>query len=158
MTSTAQFSDCRAYRYSLTRIWGAPAGRFANFIALNPSTADETANDPTVRRMIDFARRWGMDGLHVTNIFALRSTDPALLKRHGAPVGPENDLHIIERARESEIVIAAWGKHGRVNGRGPAVLQLLRANRIKLHCLKVTGDGSPSHPLYVAADTKPRDY
>lgn len=153
-TSTAVFSPCRQYRYRLTRRWG-DGNRFACFIALNPSTADEHQNDPTVRRMIGYAMSWGMDGLHVANIFALRSTDPRALKTCRSPIGMDNDGHILAMAASAEIIIAAWGTHGRLHGRGLAVHQMLLAAGMKVLCLGRNADGSPKHPLYVRADVVP---
>lgn len=155
MTSSALFSPCRTYRYTLSRRWSS-GDRLATFIALNPSTADETQDDPTIRRMIGFARTWGLDGLHVANIFALRSTDPKALRRHRAPIGPDNDWHIMRLARAAEIVVACWGKHGGLADRGPAVLQALKAASVQVQCLAINGDGSPKHPLYLRGDCEPR--
>lgn len=155
MKMEAHLSRCESYRYTLTRQWG-DGNRFATFVALNPSTADETQDDPTVRRMIGFAKSWGMDGLHVTNIFALRSTDPKVLRRHGKPVGPQNDRWILECCLNAEIVVAAWGNHGILNGRGASVLQLLRSQGVDVQCLGMSGMGQPKHPLYLPASAKLR--
>ena len=107
----ALFSPCRKYRYTLWRIW-APDKPYACFLGLNPSTADETADDPTVRRCIDYSKRWGMGSLLMLNIFAYRSTDPEKMKAVADPVGPDNDRWIKEIAGNAGIVIAAWGNHG----------------------------------------------
>ena len=93
----ARFSDCRLYRYQLWRIWdeGRP---YLNVIGLNPSTADETRDDPTIRRCIDYAKRWNYGGLFMTNIFAFRATLPAVMKKQVEPVGSDNDHWLIETA------------------------------------------------------------
>ncbi|MBS0198465.1 MAG: DUF1643 domain-containing protein [Planctomycetes bacterium] len=150
MRSTATFSPCRRYRYALRRVWNADVPP-AMFVGLNPSTADEVKNDPTVRRCIGFALRWGWGGLIMTNIFALRSTDPNALTRVDDPVGPRNDRWLRQLQREAGIVIAAWGVWGELGGRGEKVRALLDAP----HCLGVTKCGAPRHPLYLRADLRP---
>lgn len=149
--STARFSPCRVYRYTLHRIWDESV-RPAMFIGLNPSTADEVKNDPTVRRCINFARRWGFGGLIMTNIFALRSTDPNGLTRIKDPVGPRNDYWLKRSHAQAGIVIAAWGIWGQLEGRGDHVRDLLP----DLKCLGTTKAGNPRHPLYLRGDLKPQ--
>lgn len=157
MHRAARFSPCRAYRYTLDRRWG-PTERRAVFVMLNPSTADETIEDPTVRRCIGFARAWGYDALTVLNIFALRSTDPAALYSHPDPVGPENNVALVAGCDRPDvgIVIAAWGKHGAHMGRGQTVLDMLHSEGIRPKYLRLNADGSPGHPLYIPADAEPR--
>lgn len=150
--ATAVFSGCGTYRYLLTRRWGA--GPVVTFVMLNPSTADEQVLDPTVRRCIGFAQREGGGALQVVNLFALRSTDPRVLYDHADPVGPGNDDHIGEAAARSAVVIAGWGVHGALAGRGAAVRRLL-AQRAAVHHLGLTKAGTrpgqPRHPLYLPA-------
>ncbi len=93
--STAVYSDCEKYRYTLTRVW-EPAGRKALFIMLNPSTATEVQNDPTVERCERRARTLGFGAFRVTNIFAWRDTDPRKMRAATDPVGPANDAAILE--------------------------------------------------------------
>lgn len=150
LRSTATFSPCRTHRYALHRIWDE-ASPPAMFIGLNPSTADETKNDPTVRRCIGFARRWGHGGLIMTNIFAFRSTDPNALTAAKDPIGPRNDRWLRQLQHEAAIVIAAWGIWGALHNRGREVLDLLDAP----HCLGITKCGAPRHPLYLRADLMP---
>jgi hypothetical protein len=148
MQRSAQFSPCRTYRYSLWRAWPdllSPAKGYAMFIGLNPSTADETADDPTIRRCIGFARAWGYEGLCMTNLFAFRATDPADMLAHPEPVGNDNDHYLVRLAQGAALVVAAWGAHGRHRGRDAQVVRLLPA----LHCLRLTRGGSPAHPLYL---------
>jgi hypothetical protein len=153
--SSAMFSDDMAYRYRLTRTW-EPLLPHAVFCMLNPSTADHNKNDPTVERCERRARATpGVGGLEVVNIFALRSTDPRALYEHDDPVGPENDMSIVAAARRGFIVICGWGKHGALNGRGKVVIELLRRHGIAPHALKLNGDGSPAHPLYIAYTQQP---
>jgi hypothetical protein len=148
---TALFSSCRTWRYSLSREVAPLDGNgTVAFIGLNPSTADETADDPTIRRCIGFARRWGFARLKVLNLFAFRSTDPAALLAAPDPVGPQNDSTIREGIRGSDLVVCAWGAFP--NGRRAAeVLPLIAAP----HCLGTTKNGSPRHPLYLRASTDP---
>lgn len=149
-SSGAEFSPCNTYRYSLSRWWSSHpvAGRCCLFVMLNPSTADATADDPTIRRCIGFARSWGFDGLEVVNIFALRSTDPRTLYAHPEPIGPRNDEVIAESACFAGRVVCAWGNHGRLLGRGAEVLASLVAAGIQPWCFRLTRAGQPEHPLY----------
>lgn len=157
----AVFSDDRVYRYTLERDVGtlltAASGRDAEvlFVMLNPSTADEHVNDPTVRRCEDFACVWGYTKLTVCNLFALRSTDPRVLSIHPDPVGPDNDAWIRECAGRADKIIAAWGIHGKLYDRGEAVLDILWSYSTP-HCLGLTADGLPKHPLYLAKLTMPQ--
>ena len=93
----ARFSIDRRYRYALWRVWDHDENLY-NFLLLNPSSADEATNDPTIERCERRARRWGFGGLIVTNLFALCATDPAGLRRVADPIGPENDAAILETA------------------------------------------------------------
>lgn len=152
--SGAVFSPCGRYRYRLWRTWGEAAP--AVFVMLNPSTADEIENDPTVERCERRARAMGFGGLRVANIFALRSTDPTALYTCDDPVGPENDAAILESVTGAGLVVCAWGAHGNLYQRGEKVLRLLRATGVPPHYLKLNNDGTPKHPLYVGYDVKPQ--
>jgi hypothetical protein len=143
------FSPDRVYRYVLWREWGPRYDKYAMFIGLNPSTADETTDDPTVRRCVGFAKAWGYAALCMTNLFAYRSTDPAIMMCQPSPVGPFNDWYLTECARDAGVIVAAWGTHGRHAERDRQVQNLLTC----LKCLGVTKDGSPRHPLYVKGST-----
>lgn len=156
-SSGARFSKCERYRYALWRIWDATKP-VATFVMLNPSTADEENNDPTIERCQRRAMALGMGGLRVANLFAWRSTDPAVLHGLDDPVGPENDDAIIEACRGAGVVICAWGTHGRLMNRGNTVSKLLIANDVQPMCLQVNSDGSPKHPLYVSYATRPSLY
>lgn len=147
------FSPCRTYRYTLWRGWGGmfEEPNFVMFIGLNPSTADETNDDPTIRRCIGYAKAWGFDGYLMTNLFAYRSTDPRVMKAHPEPIGPDNDKWLVDCAAKAGIVVAAWGTHGAHLGRGEYVRRLIPG----LHYLRLTKDGFPAHPLYLPADLKP---
>jgi len=109
--STAIYSPCEAYRYSLTRIW-EPEGKRALFIMLNPSTATEAQNDPTVERCERRSRTLGYGAFRVTNIFAFRATDPKVMRAEADPIGPENMQTITESCDWADDIICAWGTHG----------------------------------------------
>lgn len=151
--NTAELSPCRRYRYALWRTWDETLPRVM-FIGLNPSTADETADDPTLRRTMDFARRWGFGGVGNGNLFAWRATDPRAMMAAADPVGPDNDRWLRRLAADAGLVVAAWGNHGVFQGRSAAVRDLLPV----LHCLKLNASGEPAHPLYQRADTSPRPW
>jgi len=116
---------------------------------LNPSTATEVQNDPTVERCERRARSLGFDGFAVANIFAYRATDPRVMRAVADPVGPANDAAILEMACWSSEVICAWGTHGVHLGRGLAVQALLRGAGHRLRHLGLTMGGQPKHPLYI---------
>ncbi|MFG0284197.1 MAG: DUF1643 domain-containing protein [Phycisphaerales bacterium JB039] len=149
---TATLSPCRRWRYALGRRWGE--GPPVVFIGLNPSTADETVDDPTCRRAMGFARAWGFGACAMVNLFALRTTDPRVLRRAADPVGPEADGWILRAVDGAPLVIAAWGAHGALRGRAGQVLDLLGDRR--LHCLGRTKSGQPRHILYLRADARRR--
>ncbi len=147
----AVISPCGVYRYSLARRW-EPDGTTALWVMLNPSTADATTNDPTIRRVVGFSRRWGLAAAVVVNLFALRATNPVELRAVSNPVGPECDEHILGALSVADAVIAAWGAvHPHLREREAAVKELLADNASVVECLGVTKNGSPRHPLYQPA-------
>lgn len=153
----AVFSPCATYRYVLRRRFLTGSGT-VNFIMLNPSTADETADDPTIRRCISFAQRWGYADLVVTNLFAYRATDPSELAALTTErvEGYENNYHLIREARAARLVVSAWGVHGTKGNRDRYVRWLLEdLHSLRLHHLGLTKGGHPRHPLYLRADTEP---
>jgi hypothetical protein len=154
----AVFSECRTYRYRLWEIWDRTKP-IVLYVMLNPSTADEVKNDPTVERCARRARQLGAGGFRIANIFALRSTDPDALYSHSSPVdehhGKTNDVHIRVAAKASNLVICGWGEHGAFNGRGATVLHNLRMEGIKPHALRMNKSGQPGHPLYIPYSAKP---
>ncbi len=138
------------YRYTLRREL-APLlpGPAVTFVMLNPSTATDEVDDPTIRRCMDFAKRWDCTSLRVVNLFAARATDPRELRHMTDPIGPENDSAIVTEAAAAGVVVLAWGVHGTYRGRDQAVWRLLRPFRTG-H-LGLTKGGHPRHPLYVPA-------
>ncbi len=152
--SEAVYSPCESYRYLLTRVW-APGPR-ALFVMLNPSTATEVQNDPTVERCERRARVLGFGAFRVTNIFAFRATDPKVMRAASDPVGPGNDSAIGESLAWADKVICAWGNHGLHLARGKQVEAMLRQSPLPLFHLGLTGQGQPRHPLYVAYEQQPQ--
>lgn len=150
MKRSASLSPCRLYRYELWRVWGA--GPFVMFIGLNPSTADETNDDPTIRRCVAFARAWGYSGLCMTNLFAFRATDPSDMRAAKDPIGPLNDLTLQTVASTASVVVAAWGAGGTHLARDREV----RSAIPNLTYLRLTKDGHPGHPLYLPGNLLPR--
>ncbi len=146
----ATFSADRRYRYRLWRRWSADPS--VAFVMLNPSTADERGDDPTIRRCVAFARRWGFGGVEIVNLFALRASDPRLLGRSNDPVGPANDRHIARVAARATLVVIAWGVWGRLRGRSAKARA--RLSRRAPRCLGLTRSGEPRHPLYLRADAR----
>lgn len=152
--SEAVYSDCEAYRYSLTRIWEG-TGQRVGFVMLNPSTATETQNDPTVERCERRARALGFGSFTVVNIFAWRDTDPRAMRAAADPIGPANDDAILECATAAHQIICAWGAHGAFLGRGAQVAALLRHVEKPLYHLGLSKEGHPKHPLYIPYSTTP---
>lgn len=155
--SVAQYSDCESYRYALTRTWDE-TGRKALFIMLNPSTATEVQNDPTVERCERRSRTLGFGAFCVTNIFAWRDTDPRKMRAASEPIGTENDATILGFCPWADQIIAAWGTHGAHLNRGPAMLQILRGVGQPLYHLGLTKEGHPKHPLYIAYSQQPEKW
>jgi len=152
--SGAVFSSCRRWRYLLWRRWD-PRRPVANFLMLNPSTADEFKLDPSCTRARLYAERWGYGALIVTNIFGWRATDPDEMKAARDPVGRGNNRAILRAASESAIVVCAWGNHGAHLGRSDVVRTLLIKAGIAPHVLRMNGSGEPAHPLYLPGDLEP---
>ena len=152
--SEAVYSDCERYRYLLTRTWGQ--GPKALFVMLNPSTATEVQNDPTVERCQRRAVALGYGAFRVTNIFAFRATDPKVMRAEADPIGPANDAAILDSVSWADMVLCAWGNHGLYLDRGAAVTTLLRQTKAPLFHLGLTGQSQPRHPLYVGYDQQPQ--
>lgn len=153
-TSSAIYSDCETYRYALTRTWD-PNGKRVMFVMLNPSKATEAHNDPTVGRCENRARALGYGAFRVTNLFALRETDPALMRKHIEPNGQDNDDTLIAGAGWADDTIAAWGVHGVHLGRDAEVITLFQNHNCTLNALGTTKAGHPRHPLYLPYSAMP---
>ncbi len=150
MVRAADFSPCKTWRYTLRRTWDRAKPRLL-WILLNPSTADETRDDPTNRRGMGFAYSWGYGSLVFCNLFAVRTPEPAEMKKASDPVGPQNNIWILGEAHEADKIVLGWGVYGSHLGRDRDVLRLLRD--FELYCLGRTKGGHPKHPLYLRRDT-----
>lgn len=150
----AVISPCAQYRYELTRIWDV-TGPLLEFVMLNPSTADASIDDPTIRRCIAFAKLWGYGGIVVRNLYALRATNPqVLLNYSGNAYGPRNDEFI--GSVGGYCTIAAWGAHAAtLTPNAIATITVLKMCRPRLYCLGTNANGSPKHPLYVPSSRTP---
>ena len=150
MKTDAKLSDCRKYRYALWRTWDA-SKPYVMIVGLNPSTADETEDDPTLIRCINFAKSWGYGGVCMANLFAFRATDPSDMKASSDPVGLENDIWLSNLSEDAGIIVAAWGNDGNHLGRASVV----KAALPNLYCIKMNKSGEPAHPLYLKASLIP---
>jgi len=144
----AIFSDDRKFRYALWRMWH-PTLKPLMCIGLNPSTANEITNDPTITRTIVRASRAGFGGLIMANLYAYVSTDPKVLLGDGDFVGEFNDCYIRQMISLSMQVLCGWGSFKPVSNRAPIVLKMI----LEPYCLGVNSDGQPKHPLYVGYNT-----
>jgi hypothetical protein len=151
----AVISPDGCYRYLLWRVWG-DQGRICCFVMLNPSTADASIDDRTIRKCIKFAKKWGFDGIVVVNLFAYRATKPKELKIAVDPVGPENDkyLRLVIESPSVEMIVCAWGENGSLNDRSSVVKKLI-VNRSSWALRVSLKTGQPHHPLYIPDDTTP---
>lgn len=150
----ALYSPCGSYRYLLEIVWDSQLP-LTGWVGLNPSTATELRDDPTLRREKSFADRWGFGGLVKTNLAAWRSTDPKGMLRRFDPLGPQNTPEWIA-GQLPELVIACWGSHGLGHPllkRQARALRELLGNR--LHALTLTSSGEPGHALYLRGDLRP---
>lgn len=154
----ANISADGLYRYWLSREWqlGKPDEHAVCWIMLNPSTADASEDDPTIRKCANFTNTWGYQRLWVVNLFAYRSVLPKMLSHARDPVGPENDATIRETAVRAKLVVCAWGNSvpKEYPSRPNRVRELLFMSNIKLKCLGKNSDGSPKHPLYLKNTTE----
>ncbi len=150
MISRAVISDCGKYRYKLERIWDERKSGVV-FIMLNPSTADASVDDPTVRRCINYAKKWGYGSLTVLNLYAFKSTDPGLLSKltSSEKVGIENGDYLFQAKFMTHKIVVAWGVGG---GDGSVQFRSIFKNIARLYCLDTTKDGYPRHPLYCKKD------
>ncbi len=158
--SYAVLSDCGTYRYLLGRWVGEDRLGLVVFLLLNPSTADATKNDPTLRRGMGYARSWGYSQLEFTNLYAFRASKPKVMQaardRGVDIVGPKNDQYITEAARRADLVVMAWGAHPAALPRVEAVCQLVTSTGKALHCIDTTDAGQPNHPLMLRKTLMPK--
>lgn len=152
---SAVISECGQYRYLLTRPSEVenPDRGTALFLMLNPSTADASLDDPTIRRCRGFAKLWGCAGLTVANLYALRATNPKALWNHDAPIGTENNAWLVKLATEYGDIICAWGANAKTE-RVKEVSKILEDAGARLWCLGTTKSGAPKHPLYIKSNQR----
>jgi hypothetical protein len=149
----ALISDCGLYRYWLSRdVQTRGFAGVLTYIMLNPSTADATKDDATIRRCTGFALRNDFERFRVVNLFAYRATDPKDLKKARDPIGPDNMKWIKELCESSDQVVCAWGAHGTYGRQNEKVVNLL--SDINLYALGFTKHEQPKHPLYVPKETE----
>ncbi len=156
--SGAVISPCGAYRYALWRRWNKDLP-WCVWVMLNPSTADASENDQTIRKCMGFADRWRCGGIYVVNLFAFRATDPKALQGAGDKIGPDNKTwHNLAYSliyRRGGLCVAAWGAQPpKVLGDRPAQFwgrtQILG---LPVHIIGRTKTFQPKHPCMLAYDT-----
>ena len=150
MNKTAVLSHDNIYRYQLSRIWDEEKPKIL-FIMLNPSTADEFVEDPTIRRIVNYAKDWGYGSVYVGNLYAFRSTDPKGLNSVEDPIGPENITNIQALIGLVDKVVYAWGNERKE----PEWLKKIVTNP---YCIDISKKGIPKHPLYLKKCLKPQLY
>jgi hypothetical protein len=150
--SEAVFSEDKKYRYELTRVWDDSKPKIG-FVALNPSVADETENDPTIWKLVRSADGWGYGGIVIVNLFALVTSSPEAMKVASEPIGDENDKYLSKMSKASDLekIVAVWGDDG---------VHLNRAEQVKkmfsqLWALKISESGQPRHPRFLKSDVEP---
>ena len=152
----AIFDPTGMYRYTLWREWCADSPRVA-FIMLNPSTADDRKDDPTIRRCMAFARAWHFGSMEVVNLFAYRATYYSELFKANDPIGEENNRFLLQAVERCSTIVLGWGTRGTFLSRNRQVMSLCTGTK-DVYCLGITKDGHPRHPLYTKRDTKIEPY
>lgn len=149
MITGAEFSYDRKYRYALWRVWDR-SKPLVMFIGLNPSTANETEPDPTITRVMNFARSWGYGGFYMMNLFGIVSSKPEILLTDPDPLG-DNDQWLDKIAVKCDRIVFCWGVFKQARSRAEDIKKRFPG----AYCLNKTKEGHPWHPLYVAANTQP---
>lgn len=158
MTSSAVLSPCRLYRYRLERTVAMEGPVYA-FFGINPSTADASLDDATVRKWIGFAKRWGASRFIVGNVWPLRATDVRLLSTatRWLDIGRENQRHILAMAAEADVLVPCWGDRAKVprvmHNELDELLALLRGTGKPVMHFGLTKGGDPKHPLMLGYET-----
>jgi hypothetical protein len=151
----AKLSPCKRYRYYISRIWDpSPESGYVLFIGLNPSTADHTKDDATVRRWRSLAKEWGYGGFYAINLYAFRATKQTELWKAEDPVGAKTNFWIEVIMKRCVYALACWGVGDRMK-RGPKVARLLSKRFMEIHCLTKTNEGHPHHPLRLSKSLQP---
>jgi hypothetical protein len=147
MERNALISPDGVYRYWLSRRWDNKPAPLLAWVMLNPSTADATVDDPTIRRVMYFSKREGYAGCLVLNLFALRTPDSSRLRKHPEPIGPRNNRYLQELAEQCDPIVCAWGSKAPLD-RAMEVLRVQLKDVVTI-CLGTTSKHSPRHPLYL---------
>lgn len=158
----ATFSDCRKYRYILRRHVNFLGGRKFGFFGINPSIADETIDDNTIKKLIQFTILNEGSEFLIGNVFALISTDVNELSRVNNPKGGDNAKHIQEIIEECDVLVPCWGSRNKVPkalyGEVDGLMNVLKSSGKPLLCFGHTKSGDPKHPLMLAYTTKLVDW
>ncbi|MEO1969120.1 MAG: DUF1643 domain-containing protein [Sphingomonadaceae bacterium] len=158
---SAVLSPCGTYRYRLERDLGM-FGPVGAFVMVNPSTADGSIDDQTIRKVTGFSKRFGWSRVIVGNVFAYRATDISRLATAKDPVGPENYEHLRRIVREAESVVCAWGALQKLpptlRNQWRSVADLAVEVSKPLRCLGTVKDGHPKHPLMVGYSAELADW
>jgi len=162
LEAKAEISTCGLYRYELTRRWVEDAKEVV-YVMLNPSTADGDQDDPTIRKCVGFAHRWGFGAIKVVNLFAFRATQPKDMLAAEDPVGVANTVHLVKAFTQASMVVCAWGGTAQplVAQRSQEVVSLitqLHLPKDKFWCLGYTKLGNPRHPLMLSYTTQPTPF
>lgn len=158
MQKYALMSACSRYRYTLCRSWDNTLETIT-FVGLNPSTADSNKDDPTIRRLIQYAKDWGYGGFIIVNLFGLRATNPLAVLKTNDPDGPENKNWVHYATKNGSMVVCMWGTKGTWfdKDREFTLEFLNKFKGKKLYCFGQNKDGTPKHPLYLSKDIKPKE-
>lgn len=152
LENDAVISDCGKYRYLLRRTWDHGKPR-ALIVMLNPSTADATLDDATIRSCVRLLTGHGYGSMEVVNVYGYRATDPDELAKQADPIGPHNAKTIEAAIHRCDVVICAWGAYPPARQHATAILNAVRAHRPALYCFGKTKAGAPKHPLYIKSGT-----
>ncbi len=150
MIKDAIISSDDKYRYVLSRIWDESKSKVM-IIGLNPSTADASQNDPTIRKCIKYAKSWGYGGIYMLNLFAFRTSKPKVMFSADEPIGVENDQYLMDYSLKCDKVVCAWGNDGNYKNRSSEIKSKLS----NLYYLARNKSGEPSHPLYLKSELTP---
>jgi len=146
---SADFSPCKTYRYTLKRTWESDLPHIL-WVLLNPSTADAQKDDPTNRKCMTWARKYGYGSLTFVNLFAYRSPYPEVMKAYHEPIGPDNDDWLWSEIRKHDAVVAGWGNGGTHRDRWKEVAPMC----VRWMCIGINKNGQPKHPLYMRGDVR----
>ncbi len=148
--SDAIFSEDNIHRYALIHEWELDRPSLM-IISLNPSAEDGELNNPTIRRCIGFAKRWGFGRLFITNLFSFKTSSPKDLFNSENPIGNKNDYWLKKLSKKVDKVVLAYGNHGKFKNRHEEILKIIHDP----YCIKKSKTGMPMHPLYLKYTEEP---